>query len=374
MKITILGKGNAGVLSALHFSKYTQNLKNPPKIELIHDKEISPVPVGQATNLTVTKLLWDCLGTSYINEQDFSFTEKTGIMYENWGKKNKKIWHPFPVGNFAFHFNPSEFQNYVINQLDKVKVIEKNIPDYDKIDTDFIIDCRGTPKDLSNYHNLINPLNHVLLAKLPPKKDYVKWTRTIATPDGWCFYIPLKDRISLGYNFNSGITSIEKAKENFKKYLDVDEIHNDFSYKQYLAKNPIIDNRVFLNGNRLFFLEPLEATAVASYVEWNRKIFDCVINKYKTQDQIIKEFKTYINQIQNFILYHYKNGSIYNTKFWKYAKKLCNNNEDTSLNNIVEYVNKNNFDMLRNEVDFEKHSHFYGQWKKWNIKLWTSSI
>ena len=43
----------------------------------------------------------------------------------------------------------------------------------------------------------------------------------------------LKDRISLGYNFNSGITSIEKAKENFKKYLDVDEIHNDFSYKQY---------------------------------------------------------------------------------------------------------------------------------------------
>jgi len=32
-------------------------------------------------------------------------------------KKNKKIFHPFPLGRYAIHFNPEDFQNYVCKNL-----------------------------------------------------------------------------------------------------------------------------------------------------------------------------------------------------------------------------------------------------------------
>ncbi|MFW9818744.1 MAG: DNA-formamidopyrimidine glycosylase family protein, partial [Candidatus Thorarchaeota archaeon] len=44
--------------------------------------------------------------------------------------------------------------------------------------------------------------------------------------------------------------------ETFKRYLD------ETSLNQIIKSVKIIDNRVLLNGNRLFFLEPLEATAM----------------------------------------------------------------------------------------------------------------
>jgi hypothetical protein len=295
-------------------------------------------------------------------------------MFENWGKKNKEIWHPFPIGTFAFHFEPKEFQDYVINSLKNVKVKNQNIPNYDKIDADYIFDCRGTPKDFTNYHELVNPLNHVLLAKLPPEKNYVKWTRTIATPDGWCFYIPLRDKVSLGYNFNDKITPIEKAKENFKKYLGVDEIHNHFSFKQYLAKEPIIDNRIILNGNRLFFLEPLEATALCSYVKWNQQIWEWIINKKQSPEQAKQWLSDYMLKIQSFILYHYKDGSTYNTKFWKESKKLYEKNKEPKLESIVKYVKDNEYDYIRNTNDFKNHYETYAQWQPWNIKLWVDNV
>ena len=374
MKITVLGRGNAGVLTALHYSAYTQNFDNPVEVELIHDSEINPVPVGQATNLVVPQVMWDCLGTSFTNLKDFSFTEKTGIMFENWGKKNKEIWHPFPIGTFAFHFDPNQFQTYILNNLKNVKIKDEHIPNYDKIDSDYIFDCRGTPKNLSNYKKLVNPLNHVLLSKLPPEKDYVKWTRTIATPDGWCFYIPLKDKISLGYNFNSKITSIKKAKENFKKLLGVEEIHNHFPYKQYVAKEPIIDDRVILNGNRLFFLEPLEATAVCSYVKWNQQIWEWIINKKSSPQKAKIWLYEYMNQIQSFILYHYKNGSTYNTKFWKESNKLYKKNKDPELEDIIKYVKDKDYDYIRNIHDYPNHFKPYAQWQPWNIKLWADNV
>ena len=45
------------------------------------------------------------------------------------------------------------------------------------------------------------------------------------------------------------------------------EITTHINYKNYVARNPIVDDKIFLNGNRLFFLEPLESTAAQAYVE-----------------------------------------------------------------------------------------------------------
>jgi len=47
MKIVIVGSGNAGCLTALHYGLYTRN--SNVEVELIHTKNIPAEPVGQGT-------------------------------------------------------------------------------------------------------------------------------------------------------------------------------------------------------------------------------------------------------------------------------------------------------------------------------------
>ena len=46
------------------------------------------------------------------------------------------------------------------------------------------------------------------------------------------------------------------------------------NYKNYVAKNPMVDDRIVLNGNRLFFLEPMESSSVLGYIEVARFFAD----------------------------------------------------------------------------------------------------
>jgi hypothetical protein len=229
MKITILGRGNAGCISALYFNHFGKFLDQKIEIELIYDSKIPPVPVGQATIVPLPFLLWQSLGITAAS--DFEHTIKTGVMYENWGNKNEKIFHELAFANHGIHFEPKNFQDIIVNNL-KIKFKEKdeNIIDYKEIDEDYIIDCRGKPKNLDkDYTKLINPLNHALLSSVPLKDKEVSWTKAIATKDGWCFYIPLRNKVALGYNFNSEITPLEEAKENFKEFFSLEKIDRDFN-------------------------------------------------------------------------------------------------------------------------------------------------
>jgi tryptophan halogenase len=368
MKLTIIGRGNAGCISALHFYHYSNYFNLNMEIELIYDSKIEPVPVGQATTLDLVNFLW--VSTKSEELQNFQYTQKTGIMYENWGKKNKKWFHEFPFGSYAIHFNPKTFQDYVINNLKiNFKETDENVINYDKIDSDFIIDCRGAPNDMKEYDPLINPLNCALLSSLPVDKN-ILWTRTVATPDGWCFYIPLQDRVSVGYLFNKGITTEKEAENNFKKLFNIEKINKVFNFNQYVAKKPIINERVFLNGNKLFFLEPLEATAMNVYQKWCRYIWDCVVAKKHNFNFAENEIKNYINQIQNFILWHYDSGSIYDTHFWEYAKKMYQENKSNDFEKIINETNKYSIDFLKNNnLVFP-----YAQWTGWNTKNWCEGM
>jgi hypothetical protein len=367
MKITIIGKGNAGCISALHFYNFGKFISKKIEIELIYDSKIKPVPTGQATLLDLPHFLW--VSTDYKKLFNFNFTQKNGIMYENWGKKNIKWFHEFPFGTYGIHFDPESFQNYVLSNL-KINFKEKdeNIINYEKIDSDYIIDCRGSPNNLEEYDELVNPLNCCLLSNLPEDKS-IYWTRTIATPDGWCFYIPLKNKVSIGYSFNKKITSEKNAINNFKKLFKIEKINKVFDFKQYVAKKAILNNRIFLNGNKLFFLEPLEATAMNTYHVWCRFIWDAIISKTHTLQNSEIRIKEYINKVQNFILWHYSFGSKYETKFWKYAKKLYVKNKEENFEKKVNEIKKIKMDFLKNHKAYP-----YAQWSGWNIKNWLEGM
>jgi tryptophan halogenase len=361
MKITIIGRGNAGCLSALHFAHYTNE-----QIELVYDSNTPTEYVGQASVLELPNLLWETLDVDLYNNP-FYATIKSGILYENWGKKQEKIFHPFSLGSYGIHYDTRLMQDFILDRLSsRIKIKDKRINSYDEIDSDYIIDCTGFTKEHKGgnlgkeYTELVNPLNSVLLANINEHRFH-PWTRAVATPDGWCFVIPLHDTVSLGYMYNSDITSRELAEDNFKELFDVDNIRDNFPFKCFLAKNPIQDERIILNGNRLFFLEPLESTAVQTYLYWNRQVFDWMTTRSKSSMVINEHIKTYTRRTQNFILWHYLNGSKYDTPFWEYAKTLSIDDPEF-------------FRFLHLSRTNDKSSVDYGQWNYKSFRIWEDGI
>ena len=377
MKITILGRGNAGCLTALHYGYHSRNRKDI-SIELLYDSNIPPEKVGQATILEPPQLLWMALGINWY-DNPIQATPKFGILYENWGKKNDKVFHPFSFNAVGLHYNPAKFQETILKSK-YFKIEEKHIDNYDQVDSDFIFDCRGRHiTNWDDYKMLTNPLNAVLLGEGKSKACDINWTRAVATPDGWTFVIPNTTKTtSYGYLYNDRITSIKKAAANFKKLFNLaeqgiylNEKVDNFKFKNYIAKKPIIDDRIILSGNRFFFLEPLESTAVEFYLKWARLTWDWIIEKKATPELITNKFHTYAMQTQNFILWHYKYGSKYDTPFWKAAGKL--KIIDPVFDRILAEAKRSSMIELLNEKG-GFNPMLYAQWTTWNFKCWYDGM
>ncbi len=375
-KIVIIGGGSAGVWTALHYGYWTQD--KDIEVELIYDLEIDPFPVGQGTTLDVVRLLWLACGTDWYHNE-IRATPKLGILYENFSKKNKNIFHPFNFSAIAIQVDPKYLQKYILNSgLFAVK--EGNVTDLDTVDADVIFDCRGnTDKDDIEYESLYCPVNSVLLAISTMHDNAQNWTRTVATPDGWTFVIPnTTDTTSYGYLYNKDITPLETAKTNFSELFGK-EFPNEMktfnlSFESYMAKEPLrIDSngrKIILNGNRLAFLEPMEATAIGFYLNVAKVTFDWIINGHKDEfrmNDITSQINKIIHELHTFISWHYVRGSVYDTPFWREAQV-----ETTAM---FEKPNKDfqdvvNFVKSIDYIDCRAWTQEYGQWKADSIKQW----
>jgi tryptophan halogenase len=371
-KVSVVGGGNAGCITALYLSWYKKELE----VELIYNPDIPCERVGQASVLDPPKLLWAATGFNWYHNPIHA-TFKSGILYEGWGQVNEEVYHGFPAHSMAMHFCPWEMQKHVLNS-GHFKVIESDVLDVNNIDSDYVFDCRGKPEDYSEYDDLINPTNAAILAKPKWNTTEAFWSRHVTTPDGWSFIIPThSDSPShdycVGYCYNSDITSKEDAEKNMLDMFDV-EVKKHLSYKNYLAKNPIIDERIFLNGNRLFFLEPLESSSVQAYVECARYFVDYIITKREKVEQAAHSAKQYIRQLQNFVLWHYQFGSKYDTPFWNYAKKLSF--RDKTFDAMVEYCKQTtNRDILPKAYGgATSEASQYGQWPANSFKIWQDGM
>ena len=370
-KVSVVGGGNAGCITALYLSWYKKELE----VELIYNPDVPCERGGQASVLDPPKLLWAATGFNWYNNPIHA-TFKSGILYEGWGQFNEKLFHGFPAHSMAMHYCPWEMQKHVLNS-GHFKVTEGDVDPKD-VDADYVFDCRGKPKDFSDYDDLINPTNAAILAK--PNWDTTKafWSRHVATPDGWTFIIPTHSEspshdYCVGYCYNSNITSKEDAESNLSSMFDV-EIKKHLKFKNYLAKNPIVDDRIFLNGNRLFFLEPLESSSVQAYVECARFFVDYIITKKESIEQAACSAKQYIRQLQNFVLWHYQFGSKYDTPFWDYATKLSF--KDKTFDAMVEYcLQTSKRDILpKSYGGMTSELSQYGQWPANSFKVWYEGM
>ena len=349
-KIAIVGAGNAGCITALHYSRYL----DPSGVDIViyHDPTIPIERVGQGTVVSPTELIANVLDIDWHNNP-IDATFKSGVLYEGWGKKKEKIFHNFPMDSMAMHYVPQKLSNAVL-ESGKFKVIEKQIDDLEQeIDADVIFDCRGgKDRNEDNYETLINPLNSVLLYNRPGTDSTLLYTRSVATPNGWTFIIPNKGSISYGYLYNNTITSSKEARSDFLERFELPEVDGELHFSNYVAKNMFVGERTAINGNRYSFLEPLEATALDTYELVARYAWSHFVDDVK-KEICNTEMKAVMNEVQNFILWHYQAGSQYDSPFWKYAKSL-------PFNPGYRFRR-----MMRDNVD-EK----YGNWSPRSFKIW----
>ena len=322
MKVAIIGKGLAGILTAMAWKAHYP----ATEIEIYYDP-FSPIePVGSGSWPNMLDLITEFQTTNpecwpSWREADWDQTVKTGISYKGWGKD---WFHDFGMNRVAMHFDPKKFCDDMARNF---KCIPKRVG-YN-IDADFIYDCGGSPfsgrectsETWDRYTLLQNPLNRVLLAETDPYTRVYCTTDNVATKDGWCFVIPLQSRTSMGYLFNSDITTDEEALENFQEQFGEAKVTGWRSFHNYCAKNPVMDGRIFMNGNKYFFIEPLEATSVTGYMVWIERTLQYVMGNATLKD-IVADNQRDIQENANFLLYHYAHGSEFNTPFWDYAKGL----------------------------------------------------
>ena len=373
MKISVVGGGNGGCFTALYLAWHRKDIE----VELIYNPEVLPERVGQATLLDPPKLLWAALGFDWYHNPIHA-TMKSGILYEGWGQVNEEVFHPFPPQSMAMHYCPWEMQASIL-QSGHFNVIHGDVDPKD-VDADYVFDCRGKPDDFSDYEELINPINACVLGKPKWNTSRNPWSRHVATPDGWTFVIPTRYKspshdFCVGYCYNSDITQQEVAEYNFLEKFDVD-VTKHVKFKNYVAKNPIVDDRIILNGNRLFFLEPLESSSTQTYIMWADYIMKHVLTKKDTHQHASIECKRYVKETQNFVLWHYQYGSKYNTPFWDYAKTLTFKDQefDRMLYESRSYDKYGIIPKSFGGRSMEVEDCFYAQWTPYSFKVWDQGM
>lgn len=340
-KIAILGIGTSAIQALCHLIYYLKNYE----ITIIHNPKIPIVGIGESTNPTFIKALEKGINYSIyeiLEDDQLESTIKLGTQYKKW-RKNYFI-NPLINSGVAIHFNTFKLYDFVIPKIKKIwknkfKEIFGNLNEIQNHENyanvivnnreykfDYIIDCRGFPKSYENYTLTNNPTNHCLVYD---KKGDFKHDRNIsnfvtghtATIDGWMFEIPLTTRKSYGYLFNDKITSVDIAKKNLKKELNI--LDDNFKTREFIFKsyytNKLIDNRIIKNGNNAVFFEPMFANSLWLYDFINRCIYDYIIDGVE-DSKLNCCFIEKTKEVEEMIYFTYHGGSNYNSKFWKITK------------------------------------------------------
>lgn len=352
-KIAIIGSGNAGIISAIMIIfKYREHNLKDPRITVFHDSEIPTEIVGQGTTLNVSHAI-----SKLICNEDLGnlagITPKVGFYYRNWAKKNKNLLYKLGGNGLAYHYDPKRLRECFL-KTNLTKFVEKNVsPEDIKDDFDIIIDCRGkSANNWEDYDEMVSPVNCALIGRTKEPRPPEVWTENIATPDGWTFKIPLEDGYSYGYVFNKDITDPEIAEKNFYEMFGVETLHK-VPFKNYLTRKYFDnENNTLLNGNRIFFYEPLESTATPMYGNLIDDFFESALSGSNLKVALYK-YDIKVRQVHQWILWHYFYGSDYDTPFWKYAQELAQNYDYSSdFDECVEMVMECDWDHFVDHLEY----------------------
>lgn len=359
-KIVVVGRGTAGAQAIAHFARWGENME----LEWCYDPDIPTQSVGEGSTLILPKNLFENLNFNFSDLKKINGNFKTGIYKKNWGEQGKEFFHNFMPPATSIHFSAVELQDYVHSQLkNKVNIVEKKV-DVNDIDADHIMDCSGKPENYDDFYiSEYIPVNSVHVVQCDwdyPRFDY---SLTIARPYGWVFGIPLQNRCSIGYLFNNKINNLAEIQEDMKSIFEDYKLQpssktNTLSFESYWRKTNF-SNKIVYNGNKSFFLEPLEATSISVMDNIQRMAFDTWTND-NVVDPANISYNNLMEEIETFIMMHYFSGSTFNTEFWKFAKERGIKCMEKSKNNL------HFLDMCKQSLNYKPGNNMqvfpFGQW------------
>jgi tryptophan 7-halogenase len=363
-RLAVIGVGSAGILSLAHFCS---KLDNSWDIVSIHNPDIKIIGIGESTNPAVVETLEFGLNFSMLDDlKELDATYKFATRYKEWNHQH--IDSPLLGGRSAIHFNNFKLKDFAFKRMEKMwpekfKVLKGNVEDMysvydDPLRTstgvkvivdgvehmfDYVIDCTGFPKDFSEYNVLDKmPVNHCLVHNIEEPGDW-HYTGHVATDNGWMFQIPLQTRQSYGYLYNESITSHEDAVADFSKLINVpiDQLNGiEYSFKSYYAKEAT-DGRIFKNGNKFVFFEPMAASSMYMYAKLNLIYENHILTETNSgfpfpPNQTNGQALMVAGQIHDLICFFYHGGSLHKTPFWDYATEQCS--AHLAQSGLIEYL------------------------------------
>lgn len=344
MKVAVVGKGTASIITTLVL------LKNGHEVVIYYDPNTSHLPVGESTTPHVSFLLYEVLGIN-INDmvENNIVSLKTGIKFIDWGK-SKYFLHNFR-NQFAIHLENDRFNPFIHRILEENKLV-KYIPQRVENTTinnnqiyienefyDFITFCSGWNDD-----EYIKPIFETVNSAVVYTKDCVDEHHNLhtihkATENGWEFGLPFPKRnvTKCGYLFDRKQVDTKKIMEQLNSNIF-------FEWTPRYSKSIIQNNFIAYNGNRLFFLEPLQALSFHYTEIFAEQI--CAFLNNRTNEMFCLVNDSYLNEIRRYQLslaYHYQYGSSYDTEFWNkitekaknFMSTINNGNENIFLRNLV---------------------------------------
>ena len=366
-KIVVLGRGTAGSQAAAHVYRWMSD----HEIEWHFDPSINTQAVGEGSTLDLPANLFKNISFRHEDLDCVDGSFKTGIYKKYWGETGKEFIHGFMPPATSYHFNAVALQDFIFEKLkSQIKVVKTNHKNSSEIDADLVIDCSGKPSNYNNYHiSEYIAVNSVYVTQCYWDYARFQYTLTLARPYGWVFGIPLKNRCSIGYLFNNNINSLDEIKEDvknvFKEFnLNPSKTTSHFNFESYV-KNQNFAKHVSFNGNASFFLEPLEATSINAMSVINNLITAKFNNKI-SEEQANEFYKNHMEATETVIMLHYFSGSVFNTKFWEYAKDRGAKCIEDRLKNkkfkeIISHSLIQNLDLGKITDPPSGHGH-YGSW------------
>jgi hypothetical protein len=344
MKIAVIGKGTASIITTLVL------LQNGHEVEIYYDPNTKPLVVGESTTPHIAFLIHEVLGIDVNDMVEYDIASiKVGVKFINWGK-SKEFTHNFK-NQLAFHLENTDFNPFIHNILESnnlVKYVPQRVTHTEfkngqcyigENSYDFVIFCTGWQNDDSYFKPIFQTVNSAILYIKNSVNSHNLHTIHKATEDGWEFGLPFpkKNITKCGYLFDK--TKI-KVDDVCKKLSS----NKHFEWTPRYSKHLLQNHHTAFNGNRLFFIEPLQALSFYYVKEFTQKICEYLNNP--TEETFHKVNYDYLQEMwvyQLSLAYHYSHGSSYHSQFWdeivhkaqNFMSHINNGNEEIFLNNLI---------------------------------------
>lgn len=279
MRAVIVGGGTAGMLSALVLRKYGLD------VVIFTDGDIIGVGESTISDFAVTLEKLDIPENIVLKACDG--TIKSGIVFNNWLHSGSCYTHPFWEGKHGYHLNSYKlgqllkeyavdrgvkiYNDRVINVDADSGVITKLITHTGEYEGDLYIDCTGFKRQLISalncnyisYHKSLRTNTAAIVQKTCANNQPIYDTRANALKYGWMWTIPLTNRVTYGYAFDSTLISNDEAIRELRMASSCYE--GDVKFVKYASgrlEQQLIGNCVAI-GLSSGFLEPIESTGIS---------------------------------------------------------------------------------------------------------------